>query len=126
MNKSSSLIHYIEFEIGSIEGLSNACLVADDGNGPLRCFNVITFNLNVGLVIYTHFKTSWDPIDKLYGSFCFDSSTSSAKIFWNAFSSVHAAACQVLSVTWITICNHQIFNIISLICDFCHRWIRRI
>ncbi len=106
MDESSLGVHEIEFVIDSGENFSNGGGVGDHADGSHDLGEMTSWNNGWWLIVDTAFETSWAPVDELNGSLGLDGSNGGVDILWYDITSVHEAACHVLSVSWVTLGHH--------------------
>ena len=106
MDESSLGIHEIEFMIDSGEDFGNGGRVGDHAYGSHDLGEITTWNDGWWLIVDTALEASWTPVDELNGSLGFDGGDGGVDILWYDITSVHEAACHVLSVSWITLGHH--------------------
>ena len=106
MDEGSLGVHEIELVIDSGEDLSDGGGVGDHADGSHDLGEVTTWNDGWRLVVDTALETGWAPVDELDGSLGLDGGNSGVDILWDDITSVHEAACHVLSVSWVTLGHH--------------------
>ena len=106
MDEGSLGVHEIELVIDSGEHLSDGGGVGDHAASSHDLGKITTWNNGWWLVVDTALETGWAPVDELNGSLGLDGGDGSVDILWDDITSVHEAACHVLSVSWITLSHH--------------------
>jgi len=106
MDEGSLGIHEIEFVINSGEDLSNGGGVGDHADGSHDLGEITTWDDGWWLIVDTTLETGWAPVDELDGSLGLDGGNGGVDILWYNITSVHEAACHVLSVSWVTLGHH--------------------
>jgi len=106
MDESSLGVHEIEFVIDSGEDFSDGGRVRDHANGSHDLGEITTWNDGWWLIVDTTLETGWAPVNELDGSLGLDGGDSGVDILWDDITSVHEAACHVLSVSWVTFGHH--------------------
>merc|ERR1712147_377451 len=104
VHEGSLGVHEIEFVINSGEDFSNSSGVGDHAYGSHDLGKITTWYDGWWLIVDTTLETSWAPIDELDGSLGLDGGDGGVDILWYNITSVHEAACHVLSVSWISPC----------------------
>jgi len=106
MNESSLGVHEIEFVIDSGEDFSDGSGVGDHAASSHDLGEITTGNDGRGLVVNSTLETGRAPVNELDGSLGLDGGDSGVDILWDDITSVHEAACHVLSVSWVTLGHH--------------------
>ena len=106
MDESSLGVHEIEFVIDSGENFSDGGGVGDHADGSHDLGEITTWNNCWWLIVDSALETGWAPINELNGSLGLDGSNGSVDILWDDITSIHEAACHVLSVSWVTLGHH--------------------
>jgi hypothetical protein len=107
MDEGSLGVHEIEFVINSGEDLSNGGRVRDHADSSHDLGEITTWNDGWWLIVDTTLETGWAPVNELDGSLGLDGGDSGVDILWDDITSVHEAACHVLSVSWIALGHHS-------------------
>mmetsp|Transcript_131235 Transcript_131235/g.318810 ORF Transcript_131235/g.318810 Transcript_131235/m.318810 type:complete len:105 (+) Transcript_131235:211-525(+) len=102
MNKGTFGVHKIEFMINTGQSFSNSSSVGNHTYSTLDTGKITTWYNSWRLVVDTTFETSWTPINKLYSTFCFDSSNSRVNIFWYYITTEHHTTSHIFTMTRIT------------------------
>ena len=106
MDESSLGVHEIEFMIDSREDFSNGGGVGDHAACSHDLGKITSWNDGWWLVVDTALETGWAPVDELNSSLGLDGGDSGVDILGDDITSVHEAACHVLSVSWVTFGHH--------------------
>ena len=106
MNESSLGIHEIEFVIDSGEDLSDGSGVGDHADGSHDLGEITTWNNSWWLIVDSALETGWAPVNELNGSLGLDGGDGGVDILGDDITSVHEAACHVLSVSWVALGHH--------------------
>merc|ERR1712051_782295 len=107
MDEGTLGVHEIELVIDSGEDLSDGSGVGDHADSAHDLGEVTTWDNGWGLVVDTALETSGAPVDELDGSLGLDGGDSGVDILGDDITSVHEAACHVLSVSWVTLGHHS-------------------
>ena len=81
--------------------------VEDHAYGSLDHGEITRWNDSWWLIANTTIESSWAPVDKLNGSLGLDGGEGCVGILLYEINSVHEAACQVFSWSWITLSHHK-------------------
>jgi len=106
MDEGTLGVHKIELVVNSGEDLGDGGRVGDHADGAHDLGEVTTWDDSGWLVVDTALEASWAPVDELDGSLGLDGGDSGVDILGDDITSVHEAACHVLSVTWVTLGHH--------------------
>merc|ERR1712162_84854 len=106
MDESSLGVHEIELVVNSGEDLSDGGGVGDHADGSHDLGEITTWNDGWWLVVDSALESSWAPVDELNGSLGLDGGDGGVDTLWYDITSVHEAACHVLSVSWIALSHH--------------------
>jgi len=106
MDEGSLGVHEIELVINSGEDLSDGSRVGDHADSSHDLGEITTWNNGWWLIVDTALETGWAPVNELNGSLGLDGGNGSVDILWDDITSVHEAACHVLSVSWVTLGHH--------------------
>jgi len=106
VDESSLGVHKIEFVIDSGENFSDGSGVGDHADGSHDLGEVTTGDNSGGLVVNTALETSGAPVNELDGSLGLDGGDGGVDILGDDITSVHEAACHVLSVSGVTLGHH--------------------
>jgi len=106
MDEGSLGVHKIELMVDSGEDLSDGGGVGDHAASSHDLGKITSGNDGRGLVVDTALETGGAPVDELDGSLGLDGGDSGVDILWDDITSVHEAACHVLSVSWVTLGHH--------------------
>jgi len=107
MDEGSLGVHEIELVINSGEDLSNGGGVGDHADGSHDLGEITTWNDGWWLIVDAALEAGWAPVDELDGSLGLDGGDGGVDILWDDVTSVHEAACHVLSVSWIALGHHS-------------------
>ena len=100
-------VHKIELVVNAGEDLSDGSGVGDHADGAHNLGEITTGNNSWGLVVDTALEASGAPVDELDGSLGLDGGNGGVDILWDDITSVHEAACHVLSVSGVTLGHHS-------------------
>merc|ERR1719484_29088 len=106
VDESSLGVHEIEFVIDSGENFSDGSGVGDHADGSHDLGEITTGDNSGGLVVNTALETSGAPVNELDGSLGLDGGDGGVDILGDDITSVHEAACHVLSVSGVTLGHH--------------------
>jgi len=106
MDEGSLGVHEIELVIDSGEDLSDGSRVGDHADSSHDLGEITTWNNSWWLIVDTALETSWAPVNELNGSLGLDGGNGGVDILWDDVTSVHEAACHVLSVSWVALGHH--------------------
>jgi len=106
MDEGSLGVHEIELVINSGEDLSDGGGVGDHADSSHDLGKITSWNNGWWLVVDTALETGWAPVDELDGSLGLDGGDGSVDILGDDITSVHKAACHVLSVSWVALGHH--------------------
>jgi len=106
MDEGSLGVHEIEFMIDSGEDFSDGGGVGDHADGSHDLSEITSWHDGWWLIVDTTLETGWAPVNELDGSLGLDGGDSGVDILWDDITSVHEAACHVLSVSWVTLGHH--------------------
>ena len=107
MDEGSLGVHEIELVINSGEDFSNGGRVGNHADGSHDLGEITTWNNGWWLIVDTALETSWAPVNELDGSLGLDGGNGGVDILWDDITSVHEAACHVLSVSGVTLGHHS-------------------
>jgi len=99
-------VHEIELVIDSREDLSDGGGVGDHADGAHDLGEITTRNDGRRLVVDTALEAGRAPVDELDGSLGLDGGNGGVDILGDDITSVHEAACHVLSVSGVTLGHH--------------------
>jgi len=106
MDEGSLGVHEIELVIDSGEHLSDGGGVGDHADGSHDLGEITSGDNGRRLIVDSALETSRAPINELDGSLGLDGGDSGVDILGDDITSVHEAACHVLSVSWIALSHH--------------------
>merc|ERR1719157_125554 len=106
MDEGSLGVHKIELVIDSGEDLSDGGGVGDHADGSHDLGEITTWDNGGWLVVDSALETGWAPVDELDGSLGLDGGDGGVDILGDDITSVHKAACHVLSVSWVALGHH--------------------
>jgi len=106
VDEGSLGVHEIELVINSGEDLSDGSGVGDHADGSHDLGEITTGNNSGGLVVNTALETSGAPVNELDGSLGLDGGDGGVDILGDDITSVHEAACHVLSVSGVALGHH--------------------
>jgi len=106
MDEGSLGVHEIELVIDSGEDLSDGSGVGDHADGSHDLGEITTGNNSGGLVVNTALESSGAPVNELDGSLGLDGGDGGVDILGDDITSVHEAACHVLSVSGVALGHH--------------------
>jgi len=107
VDESSLGVHKIEFMVDSGEDFGDGSGVGDHADGSHDLGEVTTGDNSGGLVVNTALETSGAPVNELDGSLGLDGGDGGVDILGDDITSVHEAACHVLSVSGVTLGHHS-------------------
>jgi len=120
MHEGSLGVHEIELVIDSGEDLSDGGGVGDHADGSHDLGEITTWDNGGWLIVDSALESGWAPIDELDGSLGLDGGDGGVDILGDDITSVHEAACHVLSVSWVTFGHHG-SRFESRVSDFSNR-----
>merc|ERR1719343_1341779 len=100
-------VHKIEFVINTREDLSNSGGVGDHAHSTHNLSQITSGNDGGRLVVDTALETGRRPVNELNSTFGLDGSNGSVDILGDNITTVHQAACHVLTVTRVTLDHHR-------------------
>jgi len=106
MDESSLGVHEIEFVIDSGEDFGNSGGVGDHAASSHDLGKITSWHDSWWLIVDTTLETGRAPVNELDGSLGLDGGNSGVDILGDDITSVHEAACHVLSVSWVTLGHH--------------------
>jgi len=106
MHEGSLGVHKIELMINSGEDFSDGSGVGDHAACAHNLGEITTWHNGGWLVVDSALETGWAPVDKLDGSLGLDGGDGGVDILGDDVTSVHKAACHVLSVSWVALGHH--------------------
>ena len=109
--------HQVEVLVSAAPNLSDGSGVGDHEAGTLDLSKIAAWDDSGWLIVDTNLETSWAPVDELDGSFGLDDGDGSVDVLWNDVSTIHHAACHVLSVAWVAL-NHHVGWLEASVGDF--------
>merc|ERR1712227_296350 len=99
-------VHKIELVVNAGEDLSNGGGVGDHAHGAQDLGKVTTGHDSGWLVVDTALEASGAPVDELDGPLGLDGGNSGVDVLGDDITSVHEAACHVLSVAGVALGHH--------------------
>mmetsp|Transcript_21448 Transcript_21448/g.38928 ORF Transcript_21448/g.38928 Transcript_21448/m.38928 type:complete len:259 (+) Transcript_21448:17-793(+) len=106
MNKGTLGVHQVKLVVNTRKSLGNCGCVGNHADSTLDIGKIATGNDGRRLVVDSALESGRAPIDKLDRALGLDGRNSSVDILGNNVTTVHEAACHVLSVTRITLGHH--------------------
>jgi len=107
MDEGSLGVHEIELVINSGEDFSNGGGVGNHADGSHDLGEITTWDDGWWLIVDTALETGRAPVNELDGSLGLDGGNGGVDILWDDITSVHEAACHVLSVSGVTLGHHS-------------------
>jgi len=106
MDESTLGVHKIELVVNAGEDLCDSSGVGDHADGAHNLGEITTGNDGRGLVVDSALETGGAPVDELDGPLGLDGGDGGVDILGDDITSVHKAACHVLSVAGVALGHH--------------------
>ena len=109
--------HQVEVLVGTRPNFGDSSRVGDHEAGTLNLGKITTWDNSGRLVVDTDLETSWAPVDELDSTLSLDNGDGSVNVLGNDITTVHHAACHVLTMTWVAL-NHHVGRLEDRVGDF--------
>mmetsp|Transcript_29500 Transcript_29500/g.47309 ORF Transcript_29500/g.47309 Transcript_29500/m.47309 type:complete len:463 (+) Transcript_29500:77-1465(+) len=100
-------VHKVELVVDTGEDFCDSSRVGDHAHSTLNLSKVSARNNSRRLIVDTALESSRGPVNELNGTLGLNGSNSSVHILRDNVTTVHEAACHVLSVTRVTFSHHR-------------------
>ena len=117
MDEGSLTQEQVEVAAHVLPDVNDGSGVGDHEAGTLNLGKITTRDNSGRLVVDTDLETSWAPVDELDSTLSLDNGDGSVNVLGNDVTTVHHAACHVLTLTWVAL-NHHVGRLENRVGDF--------